>query len=126
MKEKKWHDDIPEKGVLCKDSTGNLVKIVPCDKDGDDYYALNWDEDCISSSGYGYHHDELTPLTADEWWGFAPWQDMKDAQIGVKILIDLGIKCVIGLQYKKEIFITTDGMIIDKPIKWLPLPQVKK
>ena len=70
--ETKWHENIPEKGLLCKVDTGNLVKIVPCDKDGDDYYALNDGEDCISSCGDGYHHEDLTPLTAAEIMAFLP------------------------------------------------------
>lgn len=67
-----WWDNIPENGILCRDNAGLLVKIVPCDKDGDDYYALNDDEDCISSCGDGYYHEELTPLTAAEIWQFMP------------------------------------------------------
>jgi len=71
--ETKWHENIPTQGVLCKVKTsGSIVRITG---ESNLYEGELMD-------GIGKRHfeiDNLTPLTAAEWWKFAPWQDMKDA-----------------------------------------------
>jgi len=65
--------------------------------------------------------------TADEWWEFAPWQDMKDApRDGVFILvIDRFVNAPISVRFKadKDGFFNIYGNRVYFE-KWLPLPQV--
>ena len=126
---KKWHENIPENGVLCEDDNGNLVKIVPCDKDGDDYYALNDDEDCISSCRDGYHHDDLTPLTSEEIWQFMPWQDIDSAPRVGEFLVQTKLFEIVTVYYSKNGVLRRKhcgNVMLEKDcIGWLPLPQVQ-
>jgi hypothetical protein len=115
MEKKKWHENIPENGVLCRHKDGRTLLIKTA---GDE-----WGFD-VSSANSHYLND-LTPITAAEWWDFAPCQNMESAPINIDILIDIGGgKLVIGRGYK-DIFITPQGAIINNPVKWIPLPQVR-
>jgi len=82
MSKKKWHENIPAGGVLCKEnSSGSIVRIIG-KSNLDDSMVI---DDCVSS--HHFYHDELTPLTAAEWWEFAPWKDMDSAPRDEPMLI---------------------------------------
>jgi hypothetical protein len=110
---KKWHENIPENGVLCKEkSSGSIVRITEksCS------IKLVIDD---RSKRHVYDPDELTPLTAAEWWDFAPWQDMKDAPLFVDIMVHKNNGKVFSARLVAE-------FERDNYKKWLPLPQVSK
>jgi len=111
--ETKWHENIPENGVLCKKTNGavRLIKSVI----GNVAY---FDNQCN-----GIHVDDLTPLTAAEWWDFAPWKDMKDAPPNDRILIlceNGNIETAFPLN--KGIWQGCNSGFNYTPVKWLPFP----
>ena len=113
MKDKKWYDDIPPGGVLCYAPNGMMTNIILVTKD-----SKAWNGD----SNY-FIVDELTPLTAAEWWDFAPWQDVKDApQTGWFLVIENCTgKIQLAKRYLDDEFIDEfNQSIVFK--KWLPLP----
>ena len=125
-----WHEKIPPQGVLCRNDLNNIVIIVPCDKNGDDYYALNDDEDCISNDGDGYNHKDLTPLTVDEIGQFMPWQPIEHAPRDGSyfgVITEKGF--LNSARYTNDFwldgrgeFVTKNGNLISF-VKWLPLPK---
>jgi len=110
---KEWHENIPENGVLCKDDNGDTQLITEA-KGIFGFRGLD----------YGYPLSKLTPLTAEEWWKFAPWQGMDSApRDGSLILIMTDKSSCIGY-YSDGFFIAdTNDCEILSPIKWLPLPN---
>ena len=128
MSKKKWHENIPEKGVLCKDSNGSIVRIM-----GKSKFDGMVVDDCVSQTDFNI--DELTPLTAAEWWKLAPWQDIKDAKKDMLFLALLKNGNVIPAYISSEhgdIGIRLVNGEIDEiyPVNyfkgWLPIPQVSK
>lgn len=119
MSKKKWHENIPEKGVLCKDSNGSIVRIM-----GKSKFDGMVVDDCVSQTDFDI--DELTPLTAAEWWKLAPWQDMKDApRDGSRVLLLSVIgRIEIGYFYN-NCWHDLGNSRLDAKF-WLPLPQVSK
>jgi len=114
MEMKKWHENIPKNGVLCKQLDGSYKLITSIEHD----YHLN---DCTTYGVSEYGEDDiedLSPLTAAEWWDFAPWLDIESAPDDAWVLIldtfnttHMAIK--IGGQWDESYF---------TPVKWLPLP----
>lgn len=131
MNDKKWYENIPENGVLCKCSDGSYKLITSIEND----YHM---DDCTIYGVSDFGEDEidyLTPLTADEWWKFAPWQDMdsapRDGSDITAITKDSGGKiCTAYYDPEEECFITdfkSNGnfyRVFD--FKWLPLPKARK
>ena len=112
---KKWHENIPENGVLCKQSNGSYKVITEIEHD---YHF----DDCTTYGVSEYGEDEiedLTPLTAKEIWQFMPWQDMdsypRDAS---RCFVRYKNSGWIDLKVPTEVDIRDD-------IEWLPLPQAK-
>jgi len=103
---KEWHENIPENGVLCKDDTGEIQLITKV-KGIFGFRGLD----------YGYPLSKLTPLTADEFWDFAPWRDMRDAPEKQKILI-LFSDSVTRIMYFNPEMLNYDAY----PVKWMSLP----
>ena len=100
--ESKWYENIPENGVLIniKDNDFNeVILFKPIHKER-------------------FSDDELegcTPITAAEWWDFAPWQDMKDAPLYELI----SVKWINGTVST----VTLDDNPVPLNIMgWLPLP----
>ena len=119
MNEKKWHENIPERGMLCKEkSSGSIVRIIG-ETDHVDFDMVFDD----SMRRHVYDPDELTLLTAAEWWDFAPWQDMKDAPLLIPIFaigkmdFEDGNVCNIVMLHDDEQYCWYK--------KWLPLPKEK-
>jgi len=106
---KKWHENIPASGVLCK-CNGNFIALVTR------YDAAH---EGMPFIGSGQRFNKDVPLTAAEWWIFAPWQDMDSAPLRKAILV-----------------MEADGVILNQMllasferenyIKWLPLPKADK
>jgi len=71
---------------------------------------------------YGY--EDLVPLTAADWWQFAPWLDMKDAPIKecIIILCNDGNMKTAKFSSARNMFLTKNGGAVENGIKWLPLP----
>lgn len=111
--ETKWNENIPPQGVLCKEKSSNSIVRVMGKSNIHDAMVV---DDCISRNHFDI--DELTPLTAFEWWGFAPWQDMKDAPLYVAIVVML-----------KNGKIQTTSLVAeierDNYKKWMPLPTAQ-
>jgi len=112
---KEWHENIPENGVLCKEkSSGSIVRIMGKSNLLDSMVM----DDCRRRNHFGT--DELTPLTAAEFWGVAPWRDMDGELEGQVIgMLENGeiAECYI---YKSGVIKSGDFVV--KLIKWLPLP----
>jgi len=103
MSNKKWHENIPENGVLCKDYSG-IIKLI---------IASNM-YDGWTNSGEFIALENLTPLTAQEWWDFAPWQGMDSAPIETELLASRnGIFSVVYFMQESQ---------KKSYEKWLPLP----
>jgi hypothetical protein len=110
-----WYKNIPPQGVLCKTngySNDYAVIVNPSEEDFMDVY----DGECISKSGDVYLISELTPLTAAEWWSFAPWQPMKTAPLHEKILVN-NVDCL----YQTAILNAEEHR--EWYERWLPLPK---
>jgi hypothetical protein len=72
--------------------------------------------ECISDYGY----DDLIPLTAAEWWDFAPWQPIDSAPLQAKILMRYS-DGIIRLLYCDKAELENEP----HPVEWLPLPDPK-
>jgi len=114
---KEWHENIPENGVLCKTKSGGIRLT-----------TRNEGDFCFLDGGninYMYAED-LSPLTADEFWKFAPWQDMDSApRDETHFLINHnGVLCdcwfKFGLFRALNPIDANEFVVID--FKWLPLP----
>jgi len=192
MNDKKWHENIPAGGVLCKKESGSIVLVE----------KLKGATVKLLGSFNEMYPEELTPLTAaeiikflpesglnidvllrsydftvdfdgqvcglvagdmgyedtgifiddscknaingeytdDEWWEFAPWQDMKDAPPDTAVLLIYDEpswgsytqeleKAYFDEHTQKWRFWLNDKEISTHEngiIKWLPLPQVSK
>jgi len=122
MINKIWHENIPENGVLCKEkSSGSIVRIMG----KSNLLDIMVMDDCRRRNHFGT--DELTPLAAEEWWKFAPWQDIDSApRDGTLIFIHHNKSSCIGY-YSDGFFIAdANDCEILSPIKWLPLPTGEK
>jgi len=124
MSKKKWHDDIREKGVLCKTNGQEDICLIMRNHHHDNMV--------IDKIGRVFGVDELTPLAAAEIWGFMPWQDMKDAPIDEPfILVSSGVfqDAMFAVSDCGILYTYLDGDVYDKYTeldKWIPLPQVSK
>jgi len=122
-----WYENTPEKGVLCKEnSSGSIVRIIG--KTDHINFDMVYDD---SIRRHVYDPEELTPLTAAEWWQFAPWQDMKDAPRDGSLMFimcenrEFHIGCYDDDgDYDVPINIYGDTELT-RAIKWLPLPKVQ-
>jgi len=110
MNEKKWNENIPAGGVLCSVENDAYAVITHYKK------GKNWIFPYRSSdSGYM----QAKPITAAEWWDFAPWQDMKDAELMTLIIVI----------NNDDVFTMTmlhDDSQRQAYKKWLPLPKEDK
>jgi len=125
---KEWHENIPENGVLCKHEDGRIVLLKVVDNDWG--YGL--------SPANGYYLADLTPLTADEFWGVAPWQDMKTAPIEGKFMIRVKwiseetgntghMFCMAWRSDISKSGFMRDGLVpLYEPFEWLSLPFGEK
>lgn len=107
-----WADNIPEAGILC-DKNGQVIKITGYDEDIDRVF---------DTYGNTYLIDNLTPLTPQQWWEFAPWNyDMDSAPKGEIVLL----KDIDGGVYSDQ-FLNKQWLGANScqgPIAWLPLPE---
>ena len=117
MSIKKWHDDIPDGGVLCKRKNGEIVLIT---------HLSGIYKDATTPNGNTFVTRNLTPLTAAEWWDFAPWQDMDSApRDGSRVLLlSVSGRIEIGYFYN-NCWHDLGNSRLDAKF-WLPLPQVSK
>ena len=121
MNEKKWHENIPENGALTVSDSHDFIvnHIKSIDSFG---YALD---------GFGEQMsiNRMRPITADEWWKFAPWKDMGSAPRDEPlILICSGVvqDCIMGISEENQIYSIETGEIfgiVDNNDNWLPLPK---
>jgi hypothetical protein len=119
MNEKKWNENIPDGGVLCKEnSSGSIVRIL---SKSNLFNGMVMD-DCVSKNHFDT--DELTPLTAEEWWQFAPWQDMDSAPLLTQIFISGERDFEDGTVF--NIVMLHDDEQRGWYKKWLPLPKADK
>ena len=127
MSKKKWHENIPAGGVLVN-WLDSVIRIMSYDDDG---CVFDDSGDCYVMSDVEY----MRPLTAAEWWDFAPWQDIKDAKKDMLFLALLKNGNVIPAYISSEhgdIGIRLVNGEIDEiyPVNyfkgWLPIPQVSK
>lgn len=105
----KWYyENIPEKGVLCKTKKGNIHAIT-------ELYGKYLVK---TQSGNVMCYSELTPITAEEWWDFAPWKDIETAP---------AFETIVAMDDLGKTFPTafTDEEEIPRSHykKWLPLPK---
>jgi len=104
---KEWYENIPENGVLCKKSTG-AIRLITSVSNNIAYF--DGDNKCN-----GIHVEDLTLLTAAEWWDFALWQGMDSAPLEKEIMVISGtgiFSVVYFMQESQKKYY----------IKWLPLP----
>lgn len=105
---KKWHENIPKNGVLCRENTmGGVVRITG----KSNLYQGNV-MDGVSKRHFDI--DDLTPLTAAEWWKFAPWQDMDSAPNNTPIFVRYDDGLV-------SIEIALNWAVRKNIVAWLPL-----
>jgi len=107
--ETKWYENIPQQGVLCKESGTGFI------------FAVS--HEMVSTAPSLKDIDRLTPLTAAEWWQFAPWQSMSSAPRDGSLLL---IWCLhawhIGYyDSENECFASCEFLLLGAE-KWLPLP----
>lgn len=118
MTDKKWYENIPENGVLCR--------YLGCD--GSHFVHIkdrtDLNEFCLD---YGLNDEDIKPIAPNEFWQFAPWQDLKDAPAKQEILVEFVIdseKFIIQVSKIDNEFYNHLGQeITANPIKWLPLPE---
>lgn len=123
-----WTDNIPKNGVLCKDIQGNVTSITGYDPN-DEYKFVICEE---------YRVKTATPLTPQEWWGYAPWQDIcsakkaeniQDSELILIRRMDGSVaECkwdssFNGWRHASLVAIYPDHE--NPPIAWLPLPEKK-
>lgn len=123
---KEWYKEIPENGVLCKDCFNGYVLVIPVNEDNERVLCDN--EDCVTTMGAGYHHDDLTPITAQEWWEFAPWRNIRTVPSNENVfVIANGVFQYCPCQFDGKYWLDIYGDIIEDffPTKWLPLPKVE-
>jgi hypothetical protein len=117
-KSKQWQQEIPQQGVLVK-QIFNGIKLISCLAS---IASLVHDDDLTITRQYGVDAigddigdiSEITPLTAEEWWQFAPWEPIETAPRKEMIIAvtESGIMRMIVLT-----------MSSDKYVKWLPLAK---
>lgn len=105
-----WHKNIPAQGVLCK-WLDSIIRIMSFDSDGF-LYDDNETDYCGSDLDY------IRPLTAEEIWGFMPWQDIKTAPAFETILVidDRG-------KAFPTAFMDENDIKLSRYKKWLPLTK---
>ena len=121
---KKWHEEIPPQGVLRKEiSSGSIVRIIGKSHKHNGFVV----DDCLTPNAFDVA--ELTPLTAQEWWEFAPWQSIETAPIDTPIIIMVkGVvqDAVYAVNEKNEVYLWFNGEVIAYTTeidKCLPLPR---
>ena len=105
MINKQWSKNIPKQGVLCRcPAFGNLVEITELtEKDIKTYEKLG---------------AMPVPITSDEWWQFAPWQDVDENTPKNTPVLTIDNYGVIGIeQYLYWGYLKGAR-------KWLPLPEI--
>jgi len=117
---KEWHENIPENGVLCYAPNGIMTNIILVTSDG---RAWNGDSNW-------FNVDQLIPLTAEEWWDFAPWQDMdKPVTANNNFLVMTRHREIVTVYLSKHGAIRREHsgseILIKDCLKWLPLPTNK-
>jgi hypothetical protein len=123
-----WHKNIPEKGMLAINGDDDVEIIVGMTVDYDtDGFAYN---DAVSKSGDTFDIKHLRPITAEEWWDFAPWQDMDTLAAYDNVLLTDFINFEKGFindngRAYGALPISPSPLLAFTPIKWLPLPLPK-
>lgn len=112
---KKWYENIPKKGMLCKVKSSDTVVVIVSSKQNP-FNSVNFI--CKDKDGFYVTHDELTPLTSEEIWQFMPWQGMDSAPMNKPMLVT---------NNQDNVFSTVLFAEIERDCykKWLPLPQVQ-
>ena len=115
-----WYRNIPPQGVLVFDGDENIQLIVDMTVNYDlDGIAYN---DAVSKSDDTFDIKHLRPLTAEEWWDFAPWQPMETAPLLEHIL------ALKKADFENKDVVTMTMLHCDSQRngykKWLPLPMV--
>ena len=105
----------------------------PLEDIGDDsiIHIINREQDRLETiCDYGY--EDLVPITAADWWQFAPWQDMETAPLFTPLLLKgNGIiqNSVYGINESDDLYIYATDETIDVTKSecegWLPLPTVQ-
>jgi hypothetical protein len=115
-----WSDNIPECGVLCKTLVSERVGV-----------AMKRDnpDDCSDVDFFGRPTNprHIIPITAAEWWQFAPWNyDIGSAPINKEqlILVKRHDGAIYRAYWHKMYSCWWSGSIqVMNPIAWLPLPE---
>jgi hypothetical protein len=112
---KKWYENIPAGVILCRKKGGSvrLINFVSNELG----FFLNGVDLC-----HGIPLVELTPITAAEWWDFAPWRTMDSApRDGSEILLLFGNRVILTNCADYSFWTEKENF---HPIKWLPLPDM--
>lgn len=133
MSDKKWHDNIPVCGVLVKEKFNDIDIVSVLVSVGNitdsanqvvEYFGVNALGDelgCI---------DNLTPLSAQEWWDFAPWQGMDNPVLANNnFLVMTRHREAVTAYLSKHGVIRREHcgseILIKDCLRWLPLPGGK-
>jgi len=120
MSNEKWFDEISPQGVLCKCNDSIIAVIV-------DYIPS---PDGMPFVSVGQRFSKAEPLTAQDWWDFAPWQSIETAPIDTPIIIMVkGVvqDAIYAVNEKNEAYLWFNGEVMAYTTeidKWLPLPKV--
>jgi len=108
----KWHENIPDSGVLVTDSVGTLHIVGYVEGS----IAMTPVSDIVSTSSIIDYVADLTPITANKWWELAPWQPIETAPLNKRIftISIYGELSIEAIRYE-----STKGWFK----KWLPLPD---
>jgi hypothetical protein len=125
MSNKKWYEKIPDQGAIVKIDTPSLC-IAHIAKVSNNGYVI----DVFGNNDYNIN--DLSPITAQDWWQFAPWQPIETAPkkgyfLGISKtneiqLVEFSTGFRIGNSYFKEECFTDSSGEPFCPEKWLPLP----
>lgn len=105
MNDKKWYENIPKNGVLCK-----------TESDETQFVHIRNKQDLLEfCCDYAVDESFLTKITPAEFWQFAPWQDIKTAPLLEPVLLLRN-----GVVYLDKLYNEDKREVFEK---WLPLPQ---
>jgi len=115
MSNKEWYEEIPRNGVLCKNQHGLMINAVEVVHG----VAFNAEENGLSVR-------DLTPVTVQEWWDFAPWQPIEDAPvIDAEYLLLFSDGTILVRDRKFSFSKKVNGEFQEfYPIKFMALPKV--
>lgn len=109
---KKWYENVPKHGIIVINDYGKPVHYTQVDVE-----ALKfWIKDKI---------DNVKIISPQEWWQFAPWQDMKDAPENTELLLldNDGFIVPIDKISKGRVECHGDELSLLNFKGWLPLPE---